>query len=193
MIVPLMTHVYVILGTLVCTICSRCRLDGWRFNPPPPFASRGNVLTGTSVIFGCSRVDMRVIHAWRGCLRVRPNTESVCTCHRRRTRLQRFVISGKLQLKRKKQQFFFFLLKSICEVVCCVKGGINVWVQISVLQSHSPKIAPHIHTFFSWPTFSCSAITFPSTHYSQIFLQTLTDKSNQEAAESKPFTHLWFV
>lgn len=39
----------------------------------PLLTSRGNVLTGTSVIFGCYRVYMRVIHAWRGCLPVHPN------------------------------------------------------------------------------------------------------------------------
>lgn len=150
----------------------------------PLLTSRGNVLTGTSVIFGCYRVDIRVIHAWRGCLRVHPNKESAAV-----TRLRSFVSSAKVQLKN--QDFVFE--KHICGVVSCVKGGINVWVKIGSTWSRFLKFAFHIHMFSSWLTFSCPAITFPSTHYSQIFLQTLTDKSNQEAAESKLLTHLWFV
>lgn len=49
----------------------------------PLLTSRGNVLTGTSVIFGCHRVDIRVTHAWRGCLRAHPNKKSA-TCLQQR-------------------------------------------------------------------------------------------------------------
>lgn len=77
MIVPLTRLGYVILGILVCTVCSRYRLYGWMGGGLNPLlTSSGNVLTGTSVIFGSYRVDIRVIHAWGGCLHVHPNKKS---------------------------------------------------------------------------------------------------------------------
>ena len=93
----------------------------------------------------------------------------------------------------KNQEFGFE--KHICGVVSCAKGGTNVRVKISVRTLCVAKLSGICFSYLGvlcWPC-SCSAITFPSTHYSQISLQTLTGKSHQEAAESKLRTHLCFV
>lgn len=159
MIVPPMTHGFVILGTLVCTVCSRCRLDG---GLNPLLAGPGNVLTGTSVIFGFHRVDIRVIHAWGGCLRAHPNVEFA------------LVISGR------RASSWAVFKQDPCGVVSRVKDGEKIWSKTSAttgLHGRFPqKLTFHIHMFFRWLPFSWPAITFPSTHHSQIFLPTLTDK-----------------
>lgn len=176
-----MTHADVILDTLVRTICSRCWMGGgWS----PLLTSRGHVLTGTSVIFGCYRVDMRVIHAWRGCLRVHPNKKCALVSSSDPS------AELKIQLNHLK---VCFLKRTFVGLFLVLKvAGRSGSASLSGW-SRFLKLGFHIHVFFCWLPFSCPAITFPSTHHSQIFLQSLTDKSNQEAVESKLFTHLWSV